>query len=106
MITCNNCGEQLEPEWDECPYCETPVVRKLICSNCGKELKPTMRKCPYCKTPTEFGTQNPTPQGTPTNQNKVYNPFTANNSPSLWELGQGAKYQGSTSSSSQKAVMG
>ena len=98
---CKNCGEELEADWDECPYCETPVVRKLICSNCGKELKPTMRKCPYCKTPTEFGKQNPTPHSrqnaTPTSQ-QGYNPFSATDTVAPWDIPQNSQApSGSTS---------
>ena len=47
----------MQPQWDECPYCETPVVKEneIRCANCGELLDPEMRKCPKCKTPTGRG---------------------------------------------------
>ena len=48
----------MQPQWDECPYCEAPVAREIrcpSCEKCGELLDPEMRKCPKCKTPTGRG---------------------------------------------------
>lgn len=48
-IKCPNCGEELEPDWDVCPRCETVFYRKKRCTSCGRELKPQWKICPDCK---------------------------------------------------------
>ena len=47
-MQCPECGEAIEPDWDECPACETPLGS--FCPECGREVKGTWKKCPSCKT--------------------------------------------------------
>ena len=47
---CIKCNEPLEPTWDECPACETPIEKEAKCVQCGEALKPHWQSCPACKT--------------------------------------------------------
>ena len=46
-MQCPECGEAIEPDWDECPACETPLEK--FCPQCGREVKANWKKCPACK---------------------------------------------------------
>jgi len=64
LLKCS-CGEPLEPDWDECPVCEKPILKeRLTCPGCGREVKPKWKKCPNpkCKTPLDGWA---TPTGVP-----------------------------------------
>ena len=50
-MPCPECGETVEPEWDECPACEARLSR--FCPECGRKILLHWQKCPECKTPTE-----------------------------------------------------
>lgn len=72
MLRCS-CGEPLEPDWDECPACEKPIVKeRLTCPGCGRDVKAKWKKCPNpeCKTPLD-GWTTPTrmPETGKTNDN-------------------------------------
>ena len=47
-MQCPECGEAIEPDWDECPACETLLPK--FCPQCGREVKANWKKCPGCKT--------------------------------------------------------
>ena len=43
----SECGEQLEPEWDACPFCGWDVSPS--CPHCGTDVNAAWRFCPKCK---------------------------------------------------------
>ena len=48
ISTCENCGEDLKPEWAFCPYCNHPIQSK--CRTCGAKMEPDWQYCPMCNT--------------------------------------------------------
>ena len=48
ISACKNCGQNLEYDWNICPYCKTPVVA-TVCNYCGQEIKTNWNYCPHCK---------------------------------------------------------
>ena len=53
ISACSNCQKSLQPEWQACLYCQTPVVAAALknCTNCNQELQPRWIACPACRTP-------------------------------------------------------
>lgn len=60
---CPRCGEELAPDWDQCPFCEASLAAEpALCPGCQQPTKPKWRICPKCKrslqgwaTPTGMG---------------------------------------------------
>ena len=52
ILSCQQCGEALETDWENCPVCgtQTSSGAGLTCINCGRPVKERWRMCPSCKT--------------------------------------------------------
>jgi RNA polymerase subunit RPABC4/transcription elongation factor Spt4 len=51
---CSQCGEEVGPGHDACPYCGGDVEEEEVsttCSKCGKPLESKYKLCPFCGTP-------------------------------------------------------
>jgi RNA polymerase subunit RPABC4/transcription elongation factor Spt4 len=46
LITCPNCGREVQEDFSFCPYCETSL--KPFCPSCKRELERGYARCPYC----------------------------------------------------------
>ena len=49
IITCQNCGEPLEPNFEVCPNCGKPIAR--LCPQCQRVVKSKWKFCPKCQAP-------------------------------------------------------
>jgi len=49
-LRCSACQEEVDSDWENCPYCTAPIPKQNICS-CGFALQPKFRNCPKCKKP-------------------------------------------------------
>lgn len=43
---CTNCGKAIKKDFDFCPYCGEPKIKK--CPDCGTVLKEDFKFCPKC----------------------------------------------------------
>ena len=48
VISCQECGKEVEERFQFCPFCGKKLIKPKICSNCGVKLKENFMFCPEC----------------------------------------------------------
>jgi len=48
VISCQECGKEVEERFQFCPFCGKKLIKPKICSNCGFKLKENFMFCPDC----------------------------------------------------------
>ena len=48
VISCQECGKEVEESFQFCPFCGKKLIKPKICSNCGFKLKENFMFCPDC----------------------------------------------------------
>ena len=51
------CRAEVDEEFLVCPVCTTKL--RQACTNCGKPLEPSWQVCPYCETPIAYDVDAP-----------------------------------------------
>jgi hypothetical protein len=47
IIKCPHCAEEVKPEWEICPKCESSLSLNIC--ECGEQIKPHWKICPSCR---------------------------------------------------------
>jgi len=48
LTKCPGCGEDVQPGWKICPFCETRL-QALVCPQCAMQVQPNWKRCPQCE---------------------------------------------------------
>lgn len=48
VISCQECGKEVEERFQFCPFCGKKLIKPKICSDCGFKLKENFMFCPDC----------------------------------------------------------